>query len=556
MSQFPRNARTGQTHKKYGRKYVYSETTETWSPIVPLASKAEIKRAAAVASSATTFYATAAELPLSNNTTGALAFVSETNRLYVWSGTGWYNIATISSAGSSITGAASTYTLATNGTPTVITLNQIGLTSPTWSYEVTSGSIGRTATVTQADNVFTFTPSTNKNHLGSFSITFTATDGSNTLVASSSFTLNFNPQLIREFDIGSSIVSHWNMKMNSSYLVLGLSSQQVKIYDRATGSLVTTLYNPNSNTTDTTDDFGQNLDISETYLAVTADREDGTNTNLGVIYIYEVGTWNLLYTLQNPAGSQTSQNNNRNWGDSSIKINGDYLAVAVNGWSNYRGIVRIMDLTTGAQVASVVNPNFTTTNDYYGEDLIFADDILIIGANGEDTSGNQSGTIYFYSWDAVAKTTTLVSTKAPGQFQAYAGRRMAYDGTYIYATAWRYAPDQYAGQVFKYTKTGGLVATIDDPNIYNVSLNDRFGDAITVTSNYLVVSNREGYGTVFLYDLSTLELIHTLSSPVRGVPADTTTQTPGFGRNLSGYEDTLMIYDDSISPRMVYQYKV
>lgn len=190
MSSFPTNARTGQTHKKFGRKYAYSETTGTWAPVVPLASVAEVRKTEATAASATQFYASATDLPLSGNTAGSMAFVQETNRLYLWSGTGWYNVATISPSSGYISGADSGYTLATDGTPTVITLSQTGLTSPTWSYQVTSGSIGRTATVTQSDNVFTITPSTNPKNVGSFNITFSATDGSNTILRSSAFTLS------------------------------------------------------------------------------------------------------------------------------------------------------------------------------------------------------------------------------------------------------------------------------------------------------------------------------------------------------------------------------
>ena len=190
MAQFPGNARAGQTHRKFGRKFVYSETTEAWTPVVPLASVAEVKRTAAANASAVATYSLASQLPLSDNTTGALAFVSETNRLYVWSGTGWYNVATIESAGASISGVSASYTLATDGTPTVVTLSQSGLTSPTWSYAVTSGSLGRTATVTQSDNVFTITPSTLAKNVGSFGLTFKATDGSNTIVKNSQFTMS------------------------------------------------------------------------------------------------------------------------------------------------------------------------------------------------------------------------------------------------------------------------------------------------------------------------------------------------------------------------------
>ena len=139
-------------------------------------------------------YATAADLPLSGNTSGDIAFVGETNRMYIFNGNGWYNIALINTNPTITTGPDGSYAFALDGTPIVITLeaeDPEGI-SITWSYSVTSGVLGSTATVSQTDNVFTLTPSTDGNDAGAFSITFTASDGINLATAASSFTLSFS----------------------------------------------------------------------------------------------------------------------------------------------------------------------------------------------------------------------------------------------------------------------------------------------------------------------------------------------------------------------------
>ena len=84
-----------------------------------------------------------------------------------------------------------------------------------YKYQITTGSIGSTATVTSSatsggtysalaantltDNkYFKVTPSTNSDHAGSFSITFSASDGVNVANSSaSSFTLGY--------DVGASV---------------------------------------------------------------------------------------------------------------------------------------------------------------------------------------------------------------------------------------------------------------------------------------------------------------------------------------------------------------
>ena len=142
----------------------------------------------------TTVYANASDLPLSGNDTGDQAYVTSTNRLYIWNGAGWYNIALVNVTPTITTGSDATYSLATDGSATTITL---AATDPdgealTWGYAVTTGSLGSTATVSQADNVFTVTPSTDSANAGTFSLTFTVTNGINKNTSTSAFTLEFS----------------------------------------------------------------------------------------------------------------------------------------------------------------------------------------------------------------------------------------------------------------------------------------------------------------------------------------------------------------------------
>ena len=143
--------------------------------------------------SVTIVYAVSADLPLSDVATGAQAYVTETNRLYFWNGTGWYNIALINTAPTITTGGDATYVLAKDGSATVVTLeaNDPEGIPIVWSYAVTTGSLGSTATVSQADNVFTITPSIVEADAGDFTLTFTASDGVNLSTSASEFSLVF-----------------------------------------------------------------------------------------------------------------------------------------------------------------------------------------------------------------------------------------------------------------------------------------------------------------------------------------------------------------------------
>ena len=130
---------------------------------------------------------------------GEQAYVSGNNRLYIWNGTSWYNIALINTTPTWTSGYQpnSSYTLDADSpqSPTVITLRA---TDPeglpiTYSH-VIGGSMDSIATISQDSSVFTITPKTQAEvgpgtHTGS--ITFRATDGINILPQVSSFTLDF-----------------------------------------------------------------------------------------------------------------------------------------------------------------------------------------------------------------------------------------------------------------------------------------------------------------------------------------------------------------------------
>ena len=173
----------GATQTINGRTYTYNSSKNKWDTT-----------ATEVTGPTATVYASVDNLPTTGNTTGNQAFVSGTNRLYIWNGSGWYNIALLNNS-PTISGANAAYTLANDGTATTVTLVATDPEGLPITYSLASDTSGNIATVTQGTgsntNVFTITPSTNTAHVGTFSLTFRASDGVNLATAVSSFTLQF-----------------------------------------------------------------------------------------------------------------------------------------------------------------------------------------------------------------------------------------------------------------------------------------------------------------------------------------------------------------------------
>ena len=146
----------------------------------------------------TTVYANTSSLPsTASASTGDMAFVTANTRFYVFNGSAWYSVALTNTA-PTIGGASSSYTLATDGTATVVTITGSDPESDPLIYSHTASGLVNEATITQgtgaSTNVFTVTPSTNSAHAGNFTVTFSITDGANVANSVSSFTLLFeNP---------------------------------------------------------------------------------------------------------------------------------------------------------------------------------------------------------------------------------------------------------------------------------------------------------------------------------------------------------------------------
>lgn len=135
-----------------------------------------------------TTYATFESLPLSGNEAGDMAFVDSSDKLYIYTGDyageGWYPLNLINESVIITSEYVGQYSLASGAVVKTLTASDPEGFPITWSYAVTSGSLGDT-TVTQNNNVFTITPGQTNNT--EFELTFTATDGVTSDSTTSSF---------------------------------------------------------------------------------------------------------------------------------------------------------------------------------------------------------------------------------------------------------------------------------------------------------------------------------------------------------------------------------
>jgi hypothetical protein len=135
---------------------------------------------------AVTVYANTINLPASGSS-GDMAFVTATGRLLIYDGTQWKSVQ-MANASPLLSGANASYTLASDGTATTVTITATDYEneSITYDYEIT-GDTG-IVTVTRVDNVYTLTPATSGAG-GTATVTFKASDGNSIGTATSELSL-------------------------------------------------------------------------------------------------------------------------------------------------------------------------------------------------------------------------------------------------------------------------------------------------------------------------------------------------------------------------------
>ena len=318
-----------------------------------------------IAASAISVYATLANLPLSDVSDDTIAKVLDTDKLYIWDGSGWYYLPPTNTNPTITTGGDATYSLATDGTATIVTLeaNDPEGFPITWGYSVTSGVLGSTAVVSQNNNVFTITPSTTDTHAGSFTITFTASDGVNLSTSASEFTLAF-------------------------------------AVDWTTGTQQAKLQASNVSSADT---FGQSVSMSSdgNLALVGATGEDTTAGGSGAAYIFtrSSSTW----TEQTMLKASDAQANDKFGHSSFLSSDGNTAIIgayaedtgAANAGAAY---IFTRSGSTWAQQAKITASD-KQDGDYFGWSVALSENgnTAIVGAVTEDARGNSAGAAYIFT---------------------------------------------------------------------------------------------------------------------------------------------------------------
>ena len=470
---------------------------------------------------------------------------------------------------------------ATNIAYTVTGVDTDDLTAGTLTGNFTIASNTATATFTLAEDTTTEGDETLTLTLdnGSGNIAITITDSSTTPANNTGTTATLAQTLVNPNPDSTSAGDKfgYGAAIAGDYAIVGAygegtgitaDSGKAYVYNVADGSLVYTLNNPNAYSTEGGDRFGYAVGISTTHAIVGAYQEDDAQgTTSGKAYVFDLSNGSLAYTLNNPAAGASSQ-----YGSADdhfgyrVSIGTTHAIVsAPQEWDagadpslRASGKAYIFDLSNGSLAYTLNNPNAYGTTDYdrFGDRVAISDTYAIVStAMEDDAGGTYSGKAYIYDLSNGSLTYTLDNPNPSGtSANDYFGISCAISDTHAIVGAYgeEDSGGSTSGKAYIYTlSNGSLLHTLDNPNAYNTSQGDNFGETVGISDTYALVSAPSeddaqggGRGKAYIFKISDGSLLATIDNP------NTSSLYNPLGDKAVGITDTHAIlgssdYDDS-----------
>jgi predicted amidohydrolase len=234
--------------------------------------------------------------------------------------------------------------------------------------------------------------------------------------------------------------------------------------------------------------FGSCTAVNGIYAVVGAPADDDHGSNSGAAYVLELaaGNWKIVQKLTASDAADYDQ-----FGIS-VAIEGDYIVVGAYGdddAGSFSGSAYIFQRTeTGWHQLQKLTPSDGQAHHFFGNSVAVRGHNAIVGANGDDTNGTDSGSAYIFRQSGGLWSQTEKLTPSDGTAGDYFGTSVAMDGNRAVAGA---PGDDESGNndgsayVFEYT--GDSWIQTQKLTAAEGASDDQFGSSVAVSSDSIIV---------------------------------------------------------------------
>jgi hypothetical protein len=287
------------------------------------------------------------------------------------------------------------------------------------------------------------------------------------------------------------------------------------------------------------DFFGTSVSIYEDTIVIGSNEKDASGTYSGKAYVFVRSgtTWSQQAEL---LPNDIAQND---FFGTSVSIYEDTLVVGspgkdASGTDSGKAYVFVRSGTSWSQQAGLL-PNDIAQNDFFGFSVSIYNNTIVVGANGKDASGIDSGKAYVFvrsgtSWSQQAGL--LPNDIAQNDFFGYSVS--IYNNTIVVGAN---VKNNNSGKAYVFVQSGtswsqqaGLL-----PN--DISIGDQFGQSVSIYNNTIIVGaprkdasgNSSGKAYVFVRSVTSW-------SQQEGLLPDDIEPNDTFGQSVSIYNNTIV----------------
>lgn len=169
----------------------------------------------------------------------------------------------------------------------------------------------------------------------------------------------------------------------------GDNAGAVYLFDGSTGSLLRTFENPQP---ESAGEMGISVAVLDKNVLVGAGRYEKSNRDVGIVYLLEGSTGQLLRTFHNPTPESGDF-----FGIPVAVAGGNVLvsAPADHANGNEGGAVYVFEVATGELLLTIANPT-PQAADYFGVPVTAAGQNILVSAPDDDEHAQDSGIVYLF----------------------------------------------------------------------------------------------------------------------------------------------------------------
>jgi len=356
-----------------------------------------------------------------------------------------------------------------------------------------------------SDNQFTITPTTTEAYAGTFSLTFTASDGINTATSANSFTLSFIPwgSVTQQAKIQASDAAADDffgmtpaLSSDGNTAIVGAYSEDTGGTDAGAAYIFTrsgTTWSQQAKiqASDAAagDYFGMSVSISgDGDTAIVGAQLEGAGGGSAYIFTRSGTTWSQQDKLQ---ASDSEANDNFGFSVSISDDGSTALVGAINedttGSNAGSAYIFTRSGTTWSQEAKIQASNAGSSDQFgYSVSLSNDGDTAIIGAYSEDTGGTDAGSAYIFTRSGTTWSQEAQIQASDAQANDYFGWSVSISGdgdTAIVGAYKEASGGTDAGSAYIFTRSGTTWSQQAKIQSSNLGPFDRFGHSVSLSND-------------------------------------------------------------------------